>query len=183
HELTECQVLATSLHRELSLVIPAFVRRALDDRYGRPAAERMVRVRELVAKLSPSPLAGKGRGGGSEPSVRLVEFDPDAERKVVAAALFPHSDQPLEEGAGDPAAVLDALLADRANRRQRAPRALEHATYTFEIVANFGAYRELHPRLAAYARFVDLGPGDELERRQSERRIDEKLDALDRRVR
>src|SRR5437762_2753181 len=214
HELTECQVLATSLHRELSLVIPAFVRRALDDRYGRPAAERMVRVRELVAKLSPSPLAGKGRGGGSEPSVRLVEFDPDAERKVVAAALFPHSDQPLEEGAGDPAAVLDALLADRANRRQRAPRAIEHATYTFEIVANFAAYlrevyhlcelrttpqgqpdyrwvaqelfrcvSEVHPRLAAYARFVDLGPGDELERRQSERRIDEKLDALDRRVR
>ena len=291
HELTECQVLATSLHRELSLVIPAFVRRALDDRYGRPAAERMVRVRELVARLSPSPLPGEGGGGGSEPSVRLVEFDPDAERKVVAAALFPHSDQPLEEGAGDPAAVLDALLADRANRRQRAPRALEHATYTFEIVANFGAYRDLHrhrmltqdrqllgtalgydlppglsglgldadfaraveaaadvhrrverdlgpapaqyivplafhvrwyfranlrevyhlcelrttpqghpdyrwvaqemfrcvsevhPRLAAYARFVDLGPGDELERRQSERRIDEKLDALDRRVR
>src|SRR5436305_13056454 len=104
----------------------------------------MVRVRELVARRSPSPLAGKGRGGGSEPSVRLVEFDPDAERKVVAAALFPHSDQPLEEGAGDPAAVLDALLEGRDNRRQRAPRALEHATYTFEIVANFAAYRHLH---------------------------------------
>ena len=42
---------------------------------------------------------------------------------------------------------------------------------------------EVHPRLAAYARFVDLGPGDELERRKSERRIDEKLSALDRPVR
>ena len=38
---------------------------------------------------------------------------------------------------------------------------------------------EVHPRLAQYARFVDLGPGDELERRASERRIDEKLRALD----
>src|SRR5438270_1481206 len=37
HELPECQALATSLHRELSLVIPAFVRRALDERYGKPA--------------------------------------------------------------------------------------------------------------------------------------------------
>ena len=42
---------------------------------------------------------------------------------------------------------------------------------------------DVHPRLAAYARFVDLGPGDELERRKSERKIDEKLSALDQRVR
>ena len=198
---------------------------------------------------------------------------------------------PLEEQTGEPAAVLDALLGDRANRRQRVPRALEHAQYEFEIVANFAAYRDLHrhrmltqdrqllgtalgyavppglgelgmesrfmsaleaaaevhgrlekevgatlaqyvvplafhvrwyfranlreiyhlcelrttpqghpdyrwvaqemfrrvaevhPRLAAYARFVDLGPGDELERRKSERRIDEKLSAIDRPVR
>ncbi|TMG26844.1 MAG: thymidylate synthase [Chloroflexi bacterium] len=292
HELPECQALATSLHRELSLVIPAFVRRALDERYGKPAADRMVRVRERLAQLtSPSPPAGQDRGGGMEPSVRLVEFDPEAERKVVAAALFPHSNLPLEEPTGDVDAVLDALLDGRDNRRQRAPRALEHATYTFEIVANFAAYRDLHrhrmltqdrqlldtdlgydlprglveldmagdfsravegaaeahrrlerdlgralaqyivplafhvrwyfrvnlreiyhlcelrttpqghpdyrwvaqemfrrvaevhPRLARYARFVDLGPGDELERRKSERKIDEKLSALDQRVR
>ncbi len=288
HELPECRALASELHRELSLVIPAFVRRALDDRYGRPAVERLERVRSRLEEASPPLLALEGR---AEPSVRLVEYDPDAERKVVAAALFPYSNLPLEEQQADPATVLESLLADRANRRQRAPRALEHAEYTFEIVANFAAYRDLHrhrmltqdrqhlgtalgydlphgvvdlgmhdgfaraidraaeaharlerelgaglaqyvvplafhvrwyfranlrevfhlcelrttpqghpdyrwiaqemfrrvvevhPRLARYARFVDLGPGDELERRQSERRIDEKLDALDRRVR
>ncbi|HEY0831703.1 MAG TPA: FAD-dependent thymidylate synthase [Candidatus Dormibacteraeota bacterium] len=286
HELPECQALATDLHHELSLVIPAFVRRALDDRYGRPSAERLARVRQRLAAETPAPLAGEGRGGTTEPSVRLIEYDTDAERKVVAAALFPHSNIPFEEQSGDVSAVLDAMLADRANRRQRAPRALEHAEYTFEIVANFAAYRDLHrhrmltqdrqhlgtalgydvppgladlgirerfvraiddaaeahaglerevgpalaqyivplafhvrwyfrvnlrevyhlcelrttlqghpdyrwiaqqmflrvkavhPRLADYARFVDLGPGDELERRQAERRIDEKLDAL-----
>jgi thymidylate synthase ThyX len=282
HELPECQRLATDMHRELALVIPAFVKRALDERYGRPSAERMARIRETTAAIA--------RRGDVEPvtgpSVRLVEFDPDAERKVVAAALFPYSNESLDEQAGDPAHVLEALLGDRANRRQRAPRALEHAQYTFEIVANFGAYRDLHrhrmltqdrqmlgtslgydlppglaglgmadrfaaaaeaaaavharlerdagpalaqyivplafrvrwyfrvnlrevfhlcelrttpqghpdyrwvaqemfrrvaevhPRLAGYARFVDLGPGDELERRHSERRIDEKLSAL-----
>ena len=286
HELPECNALATDLHRELSSVIPSFVRRALDERYGRPAAERMVRVREATARL-----AGPGRPAATAPQVRLLEFDPDAERKVVAAALFPYSDAPLEDQAGDPAAVLEALLGDRANRRQRAPRALEHAHYTFEITANFAAYRDLHrhrmltqdrqvlgtslgydtppgltelglagqfqdtveaaarshrkleaglgpalaqyavplafhvrwyfranlrevyhlcelrttpqghpdyrwvaqemfrrvqevhPRLAAYARFVDLEDRDELERRASERRIDEKLSALDRKLR
>ena len=287
HELPECQRLAADLHQELALVIPAFVKRALDDRYGRPAAERMARIREATAVIAKhgatEPVAG--------PSVRLLEFDPDAERKVVAAALFPYSSLSLEEQTADPAQVLEALLGDRANRRQRAPRALEHAQYTFEIVANFGAYRDLHrhrmltqdrqllatslgydlppgladlgmadrfraavegaavahqslerdagpalaqyivplafrvrwyfranlrevyhlcelrttpqghpdyrwvaqemfrrvaevhPRLARYAGFVDMGPGDELERRRSERRIDEKLSALDRPVR
>jgi hypothetical protein len=42
---------------------------------------------------------------------------------------------------------------------------------------------EVHPRLARYARFVDLGAGDELERRASERKIDEKLESIKRRVR
>jgi len=291
HELPECRRLAADLHRELSLVIPAFVRRALDEKYGTPAAERLAQIRDRVKKQTISPLAGEHGGGGARPSVHLVEYDVDAERKVVAAALFPYSDRPLEELTGDPAAVLEAILGDRANRRQRAPRALEHAQYEFEIVANFAAYRDLHrhrmltqdrqllgtalgydsppglaelgmearfataveaaagvhrrlesdtgsavaqyivplafhvrwyfranlreiyhlcelrttpqghpdyrwvaqemfrrvaevhPRLARYARFVDLGPGDELERRKSERRIDEKLSALDRPVR
>ena len=38
---------------------------------------------------------------------------------------------------------------------------------------------EVPPQLAQYARFVARGPGDERERRASERRIDEKLRALD----
>ena len=294
HELPECQGLATELHRELALVIPSFVKRALDDRHGRPAAERLRRIRESVGAISlrsASPLWGEGQRGGTQgPTVRLLEHDPEAERKVVAAALFPYSDLPWDGLQGDAPALLEAILGDRANRRHRPPRALEHAQYAFEIVANFAAYRDLHrhrmltqdrqllgtslgydrpaglaelgmdsrfcraveaaaeahtgmagdlgpalaqyvvplafrvrwyfrvnlreiyhlcelrtspqghpdyrwvaqemfrlveqvhPRLARYARFVDMGPGDELERRRSERRLDEKLDALDRRV-
>ena len=303
HELPECQSLATDLHRELALVIPSFVKRALDDRYGRPAAERLAQTRIAIGRLatgersaeqSPSPLRGEGRGGDAPkptgPAVRLLEHDPDAERKVVAAALFPYSDQPWGGVPADVPALLEAILGDRANRRHRPPRALEHAQYAFEIVANFAAYRDLHrhrmltqdrqllgtslgydlpaglvelgmderfraaveaaaeahagmagdlgpalaqyvvplafrmrwyfrvnlreiyhlcelrtspqghpdyrwvaqkmfrlvaevhPSLAQYAKFVDMGPGDELERRRSERRLDEKLNALDRRV-
>jgi len=287
HELPECRRMAADLHQELALVIPAFVKRALDDRYGGPAAERMARIRDATAAIAKRGATEPAAG----PSVRLLEFDPDAERKVVAAALFPYSNLDLEDQTADAPQVLEALLGDRANRRQRVPRALEHAQYTFEIVANFGAYRDLHrhrmltqdrqllgtslgydlppglaelgmadrfraavdgaaaahrslerdagpalaqyvvplafrvrwyfranlrevyhlcelrttpqghpdyrlvaqemfrrvaevhPLLARYAGFVDLGPGDELERRRSERRIDEKLSALDNPVR
>lgn len=292
HELPECNALAVDLHRELSLVIPSFVRRALDERYGRPAARRMEAVRERMRALAGGaahPANGAVEDAG--PSVRLVEFDPEAERKVVWAALFPHGEISAAAAAADADAVLEAMLGDRANRRQRVPRALEHATYTFEIVANFAAYRDLHrhrmlsqdrqllgttlgydtpaylsdlgmagafaaaieaaasahgtlerelgpalaqyvvplafrvrwyfrtnlrelyhlcelrttpqghpdyrwvaqemfrragevhPRLTRYAKFVDLGRGDELERRASERRLDEKLRNLDRPIR
>src|SRR5204863_2197866 len=126
HELPECRRLATDLHRELSLVIPAFVRRALDERYGMPAAERIEHVRESVKGMVPSPTLPGERRGSLPASVRLLEYDPDAERKVVAAAVFPHSDRPLDELPADPARLLEALLADRAKRRHRAPRALEH---------------------------------------------------------
>ncbi len=143
HDLPECRRLAEAIHGELSLVIPAFVRRALDERYGRPAADRMRDVRQRVARLA----APRGAAGaaGDGPVVRLLEWDGDAEGKVAAAALYPHSDTPWSDlGDTDPGPVLEALLAGRRNRRDRAPRALEHAVYLFEIEANFGAYRDLH---------------------------------------
>ncbi len=87
HELPECQRLATDLHRELGEVIPSFVKRAVDDRYGRPSAERMARIRTGVARLARHNQAESKSG----PSVKLIEHDPDAEGKVVAAALFPYS--------------------------------------------------------------------------------------------
>jgi thymidylate synthase ThyX len=285
-DLPECGGLAGELYAELAQVIPAFVKRGLDERYGAPAAAYLADARRRVSALAPR----SGRQTlPAGPEVRLVEHDAEAERRVVAAALFPHSDLPFDELGGadvDAGAVLRALLDGRANRRHRAPRALEHAHYTFEITANFGAYRDLqrhrmlsqerqllgtrlgydvppdlavhgmdgrfraaveraaeahlamesalgpalaqyavplafrlrwyfraslrevyhlcelrttaqghpdyrhvaqemfrrvqevHPRLAAYARFVDMGPGDELERRASERRIDRKLAEL-----
>jgi thymidylate synthase ThyX len=58
-----------------------------------------------------------------------------------------------------------------------------HPDYRWVAQEMFKRVHEVHPRLAGYARFVDLGQGDELERRRSEQKIDDKLSALDRRVR
>jgi thymidylate synthase ThyX len=142
-DLPECRGLAGEMHAELARVIPAFVRRALDERHGGPAAAYLAGARRGVALLAPR----AGAGATPPPAgVTLVEHETDAERRVVAAALFPHSDLPLAAlGAADVDldAVLRALLGGRANRRHRAPRALEHVHYTFEITANFGAYRDL----------------------------------------
>jgi len=39
--------------------------------------------------------------------------------------------------------IFEAASAFRQNRRHKSPRALEHALFTFEIVADFGIYRDL----------------------------------------
>src|SRR5438128_4348842 len=138
-ELPECRTLATDLHRELGEVIPSFIKRAIDDRHGKPAADRLGNIRTSLQKVA------RRTGGAAKPGVRLLSYDADAERKVVQAALYPYSDTALDSSVqADPDAVLEALLGGRANRRQRAPRALERAQYEFEIVANFAAYRDLH---------------------------------------
>jgi thymidylate synthase ThyX len=58
-----------------------------------------------------------------------------------------------------------------------------HSDYRWVAQEMFSRVQEVHPELAKYATFVDMGPGDELERRQAERRLDEKLRTLDRQVR
>src|SRR5207237_8985713 len=115
NELPECRQLANDMLAELTLVIPSFVKRALDDRYGAPAAERMARVRYRLGRLAPPPLET-----AAATSVRLVEYEADAERKVAAAALYPHSDRPWEVSAVgiDAGQIVEAVMGDRENRRQ-----------------------------------------------------------------
>lgn len=142
--LQEISGLATELHRELREVLPAFVRRALDERYGGPAAERLRARAVELARLTP--MAGPLPATAPERGIALVDYDRDAGRRVAAALVFAGSDQPLH-GLRHIERALPELLASvagaRQNRRDRLPRAFEHAAYTFQITANFGAYRDL----------------------------------------
>ena len=79
------------------------------------------------------------------PRVRLVDFDPDGEARVLAHALWPAGGGGLAEARSraaelDPASAraLAAWAGDRSDRRQRPGRALEATTYAFEIVCDYG---------------------------------------------
>src|SRR5450759_4667051 len=47
-------------------------------------------------------------------------------------------------GPAERAAVLFSLASGRKNRRDKPPRALEEASYSFDLVGNLGIYRDLH---------------------------------------
>jgi thymidylate synthase ThyX len=93
------------------------------------------------------------RGGSGEPSrdgVRLVAHDPEGEADVLAAILFRATGRPYEEirkrvsELGSDA--VGSLLADavRGVGPHDVPvREFENTGYTFEIVCDFGAYRDI----------------------------------------
>ena len=142
-DLPECRLLGRSAHQELSAVIPIFVARAYDERYWVPISAAMITNRDRLRALAPRPAVRDSLG----PRVRLLEYEdePTALRALVAAALFGASSLPLDELYDfDFAAVFSSMLAQRVSRRYRLSRAFEHVSYTFELVGDYGVFRDLH---------------------------------------
>jgi thymidylate synthase ThyX len=158
HPLREARDHADLMLVELRKVIPAFLKRVdiaerggawsayLDEtcRQTREIARRL--VEPVSAAASPtSAVAGEG------PEVALTDFDPDGELKVVAAALYAVSsrgDAELLEAArrmtrDERAAVLAAYVGKRLNRRHRPGRAFERTSYRFDVLGDYGAFRDL----------------------------------------
>ncbi len=83
--------------------------------------------------------------------VALVDFDPEGEEKVLVAACFSHLGCSEREAArrvrllghDDRVALLRAYVGDRRNRRHRPGRAFERTDYRFELVTDYGAFRDL----------------------------------------
>jgi thymidylate synthase ThyX len=150
HPLPEARECAASLLRELRKVIPAFLTRV--DRPDRGVAHSAyLRAGEATAAELAAGLLLPSADREDGPAVRLVEFDPDGEARVLAQALWPASGRDLGEvrehvAALEPErreAALAAWAGRRGDRRQRPGRALEATAYAFEVVCDYGAYRDL----------------------------------------
>ena len=149
HPLAETREVAGLMLPELRRVIPAFLQRVdRPDRGIRWSAYLQTCEQEthaLATELTNT------CGGDSCDGVTLADFDPDGEIKVVAAALYAASglsfDRLLTAARGmtteERVRVLRTYAGDRENRRHRPGRAFEHATYTFDVVSDYGAFRDL----------------------------------------
>ena len=83
--------------------------------------------------------------------VKLVDYDAEGIDKILAALLFSKSKASFsaikrlvkELSFEEKVQVFEEMSALRQNRRHKSPRALEHFEMTYEIVADFGVYRDL----------------------------------------
>jgi thymidylate synthase ThyX len=145
--LEEVRGYAGMMLQELRKIIPSFLSRVdLDDR-GVRWSKYLADVRDDLD----SQAAGLGAPGDSGPSVTLTDWDPEAEVKIAAAALYAVSELPDRDlldlaRAMTPqrrAELIGSLVGDRANRRHKPGRAMERTTYRFDVVCDIGAFRDL----------------------------------------
>ncbi len=149
HPLEEARECGTQMLAELRQLIPAFLTRVdIPERGG-----RWTEYFEATRESARSAAARLLDGVESEPreEVTLSDFDPDGEVKIVAAALYAVSDLPDDQllsiarrmTADERAAVLRAYIGDRRNLRHRPGRAFERTAYRFDVLTDYGAFRDL----------------------------------------
>jgi thymidylate synthase ThyX len=147
HPLQEARDYAGMMLEELRKVIPSFLKRVdIPDRggvwsgYFQDNHEAMERI---AASIDAEP-------DGIE-EVTLVEWDHDAENKIAAAALYAHTDLPDTQlqaivsamSDADKTEVIRAYAGDRQNRRHKPGRGMERSFYRFDVLSDFGSFRDL----------------------------------------
>ena len=147
HPLAEIKELAALMHEELSKAIPSFVKRA-DDTYGKMAQQYIYQTYKSTSKFVDNNVEQLPE---SSEEVTLVDYDKDAEENVLQAVIYPYSKMPLAQikkivrsmDEIEKKELIREYESRRANRRHKPGRAFEHAYYTFDILSNYGIYRDL----------------------------------------
>ena len=151
HPLPESRAYADMMLEELRKVIPSFLKRVdLADRGGLTTqylADNRAAMDDLAGRVFGDAVGGRV----ADDVVELVDFDPDGETKVIAAMLYPHTSlgqQTIEArvramSAAERMEVVQAYCGNRRNRRHRPGRALERTDYRFDILSDYGAFRDL----------------------------------------
>jgi len=149
HPLGEIRWAVKRAYEELSKVIPAFLRRIEKEEakaYRQYLSNRTKRVEEILKEINWHKETIK-----VDDNVKLIEYDPDGENKVLAGLLYFSLKEPFEKilakvrklNLEEKEKILEKILADRKFRWYKVPRAFENVYLRFEIVLNIGAWRDL----------------------------------------
>jgi thymidylate synthase ThyX len=147
HPLAEARHYANLMLIELRKMIPAFMRRVdVPERGGAWSA-----YLAAVAERMEGEAAGLGALPEPRPEVTLVDWDPEGELKTAAAALYAYTDLPddqlldLVRAMPDArrAELISAYVGDRTNRRHKPGRGMERTGYRFDILCDYGIFRDL----------------------------------------
>jgi len=154
HPLPETRAYADLMLSELRKVIPSFLKRV--DLSGRGVAwsTYLASTRTATDEMAEALFPSDGDAAvavDDAPVVTLVDHDPDAEVHLVTAMLYPYTHVPEHQveqrvramTVAERMDVVRAYVGDRTNRRHKPGRALERVSYRFDVLADYGAFRDL----------------------------------------
>ncbi len=151
HPLSEMREYGELMKIELRKVIPEFLKR-VDVKERGVAWSRYWRAnREGVEELTARVLGDAGAKPEHRDEVTLVDFDPEGETKIAAAVLYASSAMPDDQlltlaramSREQIAEILRASVGHRSNRRHKPGRAWERTSYRFDVLCDYGAFRDL----------------------------------------
>lgn len=168
HPLAEVRRMAEAIQAESRHVIPTLVKYAAPSVY-RIETDRALRAwvpRWIEDRLTAGGLTAdeEGRDAGTGNRVRLVRWDEDAEERLVAAILYRFSDRPYEVvrqvarslDREERERVLDEFLS-RRGPHDPPLRELEHTAFTFDLLMDYGAWRDVQRHRMSTQTEQDLG--------------------------
>ena len=163
--LPEAREYGAMILTELQQVMPSFVSRVERAERGGEwityLKQRRTATEAWVSRLG----LDRREAGEAAPSVELVHVD-GTEEGLLASCLFESAATPETEvlsridvlDRAERAALLSALIGERRNRRHRPGRGFEALRYRFEIVSDYGAFRDLQRHRMLTCQWQRLGP-------------------------
>lgn len=149
-DLLEARNVGADMLGQARQVTPAFLERAdKPDRGGAMIAYRANTAHD-VAAVAQEYLPDNYAGEPVEP-VTLVDYWPRSELSIVPDMLYEHSSLPLKQIQAEvdkwpydqKVEAFTAYLGERLNRRHRPGRALEKIHYSWDLVCDYGIFRDL----------------------------------------
>ena len=149
-ELPEARQTGQKLLDEARKTIPTFLERADKPERGGALVAYRANTRTGVKALADDYLESRHADSGST-GVELTDVWPHNEISLVADMLYEHSDQPLSTIRKEVESwpydkkldIFNAYMGERLNRRHRPGRALEKAHYSWDIMCDYGIFRDL----------------------------------------
>ena len=150
-QLDEEKLLAGKIKHELDTTIKSFVRRS-NDKYGKKLQKYLADINKISKKIANSRVSGSPISGSN---VKLVGVDSEIKSmdKIITALIFENSPSISFEQIQKIVRKMNLKLKTkiindyanaRKNRRHRPPRAFEMVNYTFDLITNYGMFRDFH---------------------------------------
>ena len=149
--LSEEKSLALQIKKELETTIKSFIKRS-DDRHGKELQKYLQKIRDTTKDYSKKYASPYNNNKGL---TKLVDYEIEksAINKIISAILYEQAQSvPYHKilsnvkkiSDNEKNKIIKSFVNLRENRRHKPPRAFEMVEYTFDLVNNFGMFRDFH---------------------------------------